>query len=193
VLELIARFRSRDGAVPIVLMAYANPLLRRGWREAARALADAGADGLLVADVPVDEGAPAREAALDAGLCPIFFASPTSSDERIAASAAASRGFLYTILRTGVTGGATALDASAERFLARVRANAGELPLAVGFGIADEHHVRAAVEHAELAIVGSALVDAIHRASSGAAHDRPARAAAAAHDFLRRLSRGLPP
>jgi tryptophan synthase alpha chain len=184
VLEMVAQFRARGGAMPIVLMGYANPLLKRTWSGAARALARAGVDGLLVADLPVEEGGAMASAALDADLCPIFFAAPTSSDERIAASARASRGFLYTILRTGVTGRATEFDAATEAFLARVRELAGDLALAIGFGIRDAAQVRAATRHAELAIVGSALVEHLHNARE------PVRAA---REFVTELQRGLTP
>ena len=185
VLDLVREFRSGGGQLPIVLMAYSNPLLRRGWRGAARMLADAGVDALLVADLPVEEGAPMASAALDSGLCPIFFAAPTSSDARIAASARASRGFLYTIARTGVTGRATQFDADSKAFLHRVRELAGDLPVAVGFGIRDADHVRLAVRDAELAIVGSALVDTLHRSRDDAART--------ARKFITELQRGLAP
>jgi tryptophan synthase alpha chain len=184
VLELVRDFRARGGALPIVLMGYANPLLRRTWSAATRALSESGVDALLVADLPVEEGDAMASAALAADLCPIFFASPTSSDARIAASARASRGFLYTILRTGVTGAASVFDAGSEQFLSRVRKLAGDLPLAVGFGIRDAAQVRAATREAELAIVGSALVDTLHQAGD------PARAA---RQFITELQRGLAP
>lgn len=183
VLDLVARYRAGGGALPIALMSYANPLLRRGWDGAAAAAAAAGADALIVPDLALEEAGPLRAAAVAHGLCPIFFAAPTSPAPRIRAAATASRGFLYAVRRTGVTGGDRAFDDDCQAFLARVAALAG-LPLAVGFGIADAGSVRAATRHAELAIVGSALVRRMHEAG-------PARAPAAAAAFLAALQEGL--
>jgi tryptophan synthase alpha chain len=193
VLETLARLRrGSDGApasdLPVVLMSYANPLLRRGWQRACEEIASAGGDALLVADLPVEEGEALLEPARRAGLCPIFFAAPTSGDERILRAAAWSRGFLYVIGRTGVTGAPTELDQGFQGFVARVRALAGELPLGVGFGIDGPEAVARAVRHADLAIVGSALAVHVHRTAGGKAE----LAGPAAADFLRRLSAGIP-
>jgi len=189
VLEMLARFREKS-ALPVVIMSYANPLLRRGWEVSARAIREAGGSGLLVADLPVEEGDAMRDAAEDAGIAPIFFVSPTTSEERMVRAIEASRGFVYAIGRFGVTGARTELDPGCQAFLARVRGWSNGLPVAVGFGIATAADVRAAVEHADLAIVGSALVKRIHVAlESGGG--RPAVAAQAAEDFARELMEGI--
>jgi len=78
-------------------MSYVNPLLVRGWSRTMRAIADAGGDGVLVADLPVEESEEMRAAALEADLAPVFFVAPTTSDERAARAVSASRGFLYAI------------------------------------------------------------------------------------------------
>ena len=185
VLDVAERCR-RESDLPLVAMGYANTFLQGGWALTARRLASAGFDGWLVADLPFDEAGEMREAALEARLAPISFAAPTSSDERLAGAAAASRGFLYTISRTGVTGAATELDDPARAFLGRVRRAAGALPVALGFGIRSREHVRAALEHADLAIVGSALVERLHRElESSGDPQHAARAAAAWLDGLR--------
>ena len=192
VLDLIARFRGEApiGEVPIVLMGYANPLLRRGWEGSCAALAAAGVDGVLVADLPIEEGAPLAEAAKKAGIAAIFFAAPTTADERLAVAVKMSRGFLYAIGRLGVTGARVDVDPAQRGFLDRVRAAAGDLPVAVGFGLSTAEQVRAVAEHADLAIVGSAMVDRIHRSFTASGGDAQA-AARAAGDFARELTKGL--
>lgn len=192
VLDLIARFRREPpiGETPIVLMGYANPLLRRGWEASCAALAEAGADGVLVADLPIEEGAPLAAAAERAGIAAIFFAAPTTADERLAAAVRMSRGFLYAIGRLGVTGARADVDPAQTAFLDRVRAAAGELPIAVGFGLSTADQVRAVAPHADLAIVGSAMVDHIHRAFTASGGDAQA-AARAAEGFARELTKGL--
>jgi tryptophan synthase alpha chain len=192
VLDLIARFRREApiGQVPIVLMGYANPLLRRGWEASCNALAEAGADGVLVADLPIEEGAPLAAAAEKAGIAAIFFAAPTTADERLAAAVRLSRGFLYAIGRLGVTGARASVDPAQRGFLDRVRAAAGDLPVAVGFGLSTAEQVRAVAAHADLAIVGSAMVDRIHRAFTASGGSSRA-AAREAEDFARELTKGL--
>ncbi len=183
-LATISRFRA-SSALPVVVMTYANPLISRGWDTSTRAIAAAGADGLIVADLPVDEGEEMATCASEAGLAPIFFVSPTTSAERTALAVRASRGFVYAIGRFGVTGVATDLDAPAQEFLARVAREADGLPVAVGFGIATAHAVTAALRHADLAIVGSALTERIQS-------DASTPPATAARAFVRELVRGIP-
>jgi tryptophan synthase alpha chain len=177
VLALVERFRA-ESSLPLVAMGYANTFLRRGWRAAAERLARAGFDAWLVADLPVEEAGEMRTAALGAELAPIFFAAPTSSDERIARAAAASRGFLYAILRRGVTGRETDLDGESRELLIRVRRSAGALPVAAGFGLRNRAQVGAVLALADLAIVGSALVEHVH-AELTRTRDRAAAAAGA--------------
>jgi tryptophan synthase alpha chain len=189
VLECLRRFRAGSG-LPIVMMTYANPLVRRGWRESCRAIAEAGADGLLVADLPVEEGFEMAEAAVEAGLCPVFFVAPTTSAERIERAISSSRGFVYAIGRFGVTGAGPRLEDGADAFLRRVRAAAGNLPVAVGFGISSPRDVAAATRSADVAIVGSALVQRVHEAFE---RSGPEAAVEAARAFASELSRGLEP
>ncbi|RMH02653.1 MAG: tryptophan synthase subunit alpha [Planctomycetota bacterium] len=183
ILDALAGYRAAGGELPVALMSYANPLLRRGWEAACAAAAAAGADALIVPDLPLEESGEMRAAAAAAGLCPIHFAAPTSPVERLRAAAAASRGFLYVVGRTGVTGSGTTFDAATRAFLARVAA-LSPIPTAVGFGIRSAADVRAAVAHADLAIVGSAMVERLHAAG-------PAAAPAAAAAFLAELQEGL--
>lgn len=183
---VLRALRAGGSDLPVAVMSYLNPLLVRGLERSARELAGAGADAWLVADAPLEEADELRAAGDAAGLATVAFVSPTTDARRLERAAAASRGFLYAIGRFGVTGTATDLDGGAQAFLARCRAACGPLPLAVGFGIDDAAKVRAAVTHADLAIVGSALVERVHRAGPD-----DARAAAAAEHFVRDLARGL--
>jgi tryptophan synthase alpha chain len=195
VLDIVRELRAgSDDAppsdLPVVLFSYANPLLRRGWSATARLAADAGADGWLVPDLPLEEADAMRRASADAGLAPIFFVAPTTSDERARAAARASRGFLYAIGRFGVTGATTGVDERALAFLARARALC-PIPLAVGFGLRDPEQVRAVLAHADLAIVGSALVQHVHERTRDLA-DPALRADAAARAAREACARLLP-
>jgi len=189
VLEVVRELRARGGELPVALFSYANPLLRLGWEEAARASAAAGVDAWMVPDLVPEEGEAMTAAAQEHGIAPIFFVAPTSSPGRIERAANASRGFLYAIGRVGVTGRETTLDQATLAFLDRVRA-ATELPLAVGFGLRRAEQVAAVARHADLAIVGSAFVQRLHEAFE--AGDRDAAAAAReAETYLAELRLGL--
>jgi len=165
-LDMIRRHRTGIAA-PIVLFTYVNPIVRMGEAAFARAAADAGVDGVLVLDLPVEEAGSFRQRLVDAEMDPIFLLSPTTTDERIRQSAALGRGFLYVISRLGVTGARDCLGADAEPLVRRIRAHS-DLPLALGFGISRPEHVAEVGRWADAAVVGSALVNVIaeHGASS---------------------------
>src|SRR5262245_16260910 len=133
VLECARRIRGRS-ALPIVLFSYLNPLLRHGLERLAGDARAAGVDGVLVTDLPPEEAGEWLAVARPAGLETIFLASPTSPDERLRRIAEASRGFVYAISRTGVTGEREALSGDAEPLVARLRSLTRE-PVALGFGI----------------------------------------------------------
>jgi len=173
-LKMIKEARSRIAA-PIVLFTYANPILRMGEESFVRAAVDAGVDGVLMLDLPVEEAVPFRSLLVDAGLDPIFLLSPTTTDERIRASAALGRGFLYVISRLGVTGARERLGADAEPLVRRIRKHS-DLPLALGFGISRPEHVAEVGRWADAAVVGSGLVNVI--AEHGADPDVAAHAGA---------------
>jgi tryptophan synthase alpha chain len=164
-LDLVRRVRSAVDT-PIVLFTYANPVLRMEPTTFARDAANAGVDGVLILDYPVEEAEPLRRPLVDAGLDPIFLVSPTTTDARIRRSAELGRGFLYVISRLGVTGMRDRLAADVPALLGRVRA-ASALPIAVGFGISSPEHVAEACRAADAAVVGSALVDTIARNGNG--------------------------
>jgi len=162
-------------AAPIVIFTYANPILRMGEDVFVAAAADAGVDGVLVLDLPVEEAGPFRDRLVAAGLDPIFLLSPTTTDERIRAAAAMGSGFLYVISRLGVTGARDRVATDAEPLVNRIRAQS-DLPLALGFGISRPEHVAEVGRWADAAVVGSALVNVI--AEHGAAPDLANRAGA---------------
>ena len=178
-LEMIARTRDRIAA-PIVLFTYVNPIVRMGEDAFVAAAAAAGVDGVLVLDLPVEEAGPFRERLVAANVDPIFLLSPTTTDERIRASASLGRGFLYVISRLGVTGVRDRLATDAEPLIRRIRAHSG-LPLAVGFGISTPEQVAQVGQWADAAVVGSALVNVI------AEHGTSASVAAKAGAYVRWL------
>lgn len=149
-------------AAPVVLMSYLNPLLAMGYeRLAERALAS-GVDGFIVPDLPLDESAPLDAALLEKGLALIYLVSPVTPPARIAAAAAASRGFLYAVNVAGITGGAKSAGADLADYLGRVVA-AAPVPVCAGFGVRSAAQVAALGRVVPGVIVGSALVEALER------------------------------
>ena len=155
-LEAVRRIR-KTSDLPLLLFSYFNPLLRFGLPALAREAAAAGVDGVLVTDLPPEEAGGWLEVARDAGLDTVFLAAPTSPDERLRRVAGASRGFVYAISRTGVTGERDALSDDARPLLSRIKALTRE-PVALGFGISTPEQVAAAASVADAVVVGSALV-----------------------------------
>jgi tryptophan synthase alpha chain len=167
VLELVRRIR-KTSEVPLVLFSYFNPIVQMGLEQFANAAAAAGADGVLVTDLTPEESEDYRRILRARHLDTIFLAAPTSTDERLQKIAACSSGFLYLISRTGVTGAKDVLPDDLPALLRRTR-NFTSLPIAVGFGISLPGHVSVLGGLADAAVVGSALVSEIGRASSTAA------------------------
>ena len=163
VLGLCAQLRA-DDAPPLVLFTYYNPIHRMGIREFAQAAAQAGVDGVLVTDLPVEEADDLDEALLECGIDMIFLLAPTSTRERIERTCGRARGFIYFISRTGVTGARERLPEGLE---ARVRAvrETCPLPIAVGFGISTGTQVEEVAGFADGVVVGSALVRLIEEFS----------------------------
>ncbi len=147
---------------PLVLMSYLNPLLQFGFERLAAAARAAGVCGAIVPDLPLEEAAPLR-AAFDAhGLALVQLVTPVTPAERLARAVAASRGFVYAVAVVGITGGNAALGPAAAAYLDRVRA-ISPVPVLAGFGVREAAHVRAVAAHADGAIVGSALIEALER------------------------------
>jgi tryptophan synthase alpha chain len=156
VLDVVRRIRARSD-LPLLLFSYFNPLLRYGLDALARDAVAAGADGVLVTDLPPEEAEAWIECARRASLDTVFLAAPTSPDERLRRVAAASRGFVYAVSRTGVTGERTAVSDEAAPLVRRIKALTGE-PVVLGFGLSTPEQVKAAAEVADGVVVGSALV-----------------------------------
>jgi tryptophan synthase alpha chain len=167
VLEMLQRMRA-DLHMPVVLFSYANPILRVGAEQFADLARDAGVDGVLVLDLPIEESADFRAILSARGIDTILLLSPTTSDERLRMAAQLGSGFLYAISRLGVTGARDEIAAGAEDMVRRIR-GVSALPIALGFGISNPDHVRRVGQWADAAVVGSALVNVI--ASAGQSPD----------------------
>jgi len=181
VLDLVRRFREHDSTTPIVLMGYLNPILSRGLETFAAAAAAAGVDGLIVVDCPPEEAEPLADALDDAGVDLIRLATPTTDAARLRVVARRTRGFVYYVSVTGVTGGKAARAADIAPAVARVREASG-LPVAVGFGIRTPAQARDVADIADAVVVGSALVEIVE-AETAAGRD-PAAAVADAVSAL---------
>ena len=158
-LDLVAMLRTVVD-IPLVLMSYYNPIARSGGVAYIEAAAKAGIDGLIVPDLPPEEADEFSAAAVANNIDLIFFVAPTSTDARLELVGRASRGFVYCVALSGVTGARSSMSAELPAYLARVR-QFTDLPLAVGFGISQPEHVGSIAPLADGAIVGAALIDRI--------------------------------
>ena len=156
VFESVRKIRTRS-EVPLLLFTYLNPLLQYGLARAAAEARDAGVDGVLVTDLPPEEAGEWLETARRADLDTVFLAAPTSPDERLLRVSRASRGFVYAVSRTGITGERDSLSNEARPLVERLGALTSE-PVALGFGISTPEQVAAAAALADGVVVGSALV-----------------------------------
>jgi tryptophan synthase alpha chain len=159
ILELVKGLRPRV-RVPIVLMGYANPFFSMGERGFAEAAAAVGVDGVIVADLPPEEGEGFYGALEAAGVAPILLAAPTTKPERLALIARRSRGFLYYVALTGVTGARAGIARELEENVRRAR-EISPLPVCVGFGVSTPEQAAEIARYADGVVVGSALVDRI--------------------------------
>src|SRR4051812_22261390 len=162
VLDLVARVRT-DLKAGVVIFSYANPILRMGAERFADRAREAGVDGVLVLDLPIEEADTFRGLLETRGIDTILLLSPTTTDQRLRKAAALGGGFLYAISRLGVTGARDQVASGAEEMVARIRA-VSTLPIALGFGISKPEHVREVGQWADAAVVGSALVNVIAEA-----------------------------
>ena len=163
-LSMIAAVRPSITA-PIVVFTYANPLLRMGLDTFAKRAADAGVNGVLTLDLPIEEADEVRERLAAHGIDTIFLLSPTTTDARIRRAAELGRGFLYGISRLGVTGARDRVASSAEAMVRRIREQT-TMPIAIGFGISSPQHVAEVCAYADAAVVGSSLVSVIAEAGA---------------------------
>jgi len=158
----LLRWASRTCSFPRLFMGYYNSAFRMGEEEFCDRLAEAGASGFIIADLPPEEGRGLKALARKRGLDPILIMTPATSPERLAEIGAQASGFIYCVARKGVTGRRTDLSAEVEGFLARAR-KATPLPLGLGFGLKSPADVRRTRGIADIAIVGTACLEAWER------------------------------
>lgn len=162
VLTLAAEIRQGAQSTGLVVFSYLNPILRMGVEKFCSVARHAGVDGVLVTDLPVEEADEYLRAMKSCDLSPIFLAAPTSPDSRLKRIAEASRGFVYAVSRTGVTGARQQLAEDAQTLVLRLR-RVTRLPIAVGFGISNAEQFSEVGEFADAVVVGSAIVETIER------------------------------
>lgn len=148
--------------VPLVMMSYLNPLLAFGFDALAKRALAAGVCGFIVPDLPFEESADFREALDAKGLGLIQLVTPATPDERLKTLCEASRGFVYAVTITGITGGGDGLPADLTDYLDKV-SGLSSIPVCAGFGIREAKDVAAVGQHANGAIVGSALVEVLEK------------------------------
>jgi tryptophan synthase alpha chain len=165
-LAVAAQIRAGHAQTPLLFMGYYNPILRFGVQAYARACAEAGIDGLIVPDLPLEESADLLAACRDYVLDLIPLVAPTSDDLRIEAMARQASGFIYCVSVVGITGARRSLSGDVAALVQRIRRHS-DLPVAIGFGISRAEHVRQVAQIADGAVVGSALVDIIAHAPDG--------------------------
>lgn len=176
VLRWVAEFRQRDADTPVVLMGYLNPIEMHGYANFARDAAQAGVDGVLVVDCPLEEAA-VLQPLRDAGLQRILLAAPTTAPARLARMCGEAEGFLYYVSFAGVTGAAQLSTGDIAARVADIRTRA-QAPVAVGFGVRDARSAKAIAAFADAVVIGSALVERL----AGATDE--STIAARARDFL---------
>jgi tryptophan synthase alpha chain len=179
VLEISRKLRAARPACGLVIFSYLNPVVRMGMKQFCTAAKAAGADGVLLTDMIVEEADEYLAEMRMNELAPVFLAAPTSPDARLKAIAAASQGFVYAISRVGITGTQQKVAGDASELVARLRVFTEPLgiPIAIGFGISNAEHVKAVGEFADAAVIGSALVALIEQTA-------PAEAPAAVGRWL---------
>jgi tryptophan synthase alpha chain len=160
VFEIVREIRKKS-EVPIVFLAYYNMVYHRGIDRFYHEAHESGVDGILIADMPVEESDEVYETAIRYTIDPIFLITQTTSDERIKKIAAKSRGYLYLVAVLGVTGVRDTVSSGALDLLKRVR-KYSKVPLALGFGISTPAHAKTCADAgADGVIVGSAIVDIV--------------------------------
>ncbi len=181
-LDAVRDARAAGVKTPIILMGYYNPILAYGLAEYCSAVAEAGADGLIVPDLPTPEAGPLLDECDRHGIALVPLMALTSTDESIALACQRASGFIYCVSVLGVTGARASMSERVTDLVRRVRKQT-DLPVAVGFGISTPEHVAAVSEYADGAVIGSALVNAV-------ADGEPAGAAERAGKFVKSLFPG---
>ncbi len=162
VLTLAAEVRQHSQSAGLIVFSYLNPILQMGMEKFCTVARHAGVDGVLLTDLPVEEAGEYLQMMRSHDLAPIFLAAPTSPDARLKRIADASRGFVYAVSRTGVTGARKEVADDARKLVRRLR-RVTKLPIAVGFGISTAEQFAETGEFADAVVVGSAIVETIER------------------------------
>ncbi len=165
VLDVVRRFRERNQSTPVVLMGYLNPVHKMGYEAFAQAAADAGVDGVLTVDSPIETIAPLQEALKTRGVDCIFLIAPTTTESRVQAIAERASGFVYYVSLKGVTGSAQLDTAAVAEKIAMLRQYI-QIPIGVGFGISDAASAAQIGAVADAVIVGSRIVREIEANTS---------------------------
>lgn len=164
ILELVSRLRPKV-EIPLILMGYANPIYAMGNDRFSKLASEVGVDGIIVPDLPPEEGEELYRLCNERGVDGILLAAPTTTPERLKRLAQASRGFLYYVSLTGVTGARSELAEGVEQGV-RAAGRAGDIPVCVGFGISTPEQAKTVAAFADGVVVGSAVVDRIEAAES---------------------------
>ncbi|WKA28713.1 tryptophan synthase subunit alpha [Bradyrhizobium roseum] len=188
-LEMVRGFRKDDNATPLVLMGYYNPIYIYGVDKFLADAKAAGVDGLIIVDLPPEEDTELCIPAMKAGLNFIRLATPTTDDKRLPAVLANTSGFVYYVSIAGITGGAAADSNVVGEAVARIKRHT-KLPVCVGFGIRTPDAARAIAQKANGAVVGTALVDALHASLDGEGRATPKTVGAVA-DLASALAQGV--
>ena len=159
VLKVAAEIR-RESDAGLIIFTYLNPILRMGLEQFAAQAAEAGVDGALITDLPVEEADEYLGHMRKQNLATVFLAAPTSTDARLKRIAELSTGFVYAVSRTGITGARKELPEDAEKLVQRLR-KFTTLPIAVGFGISASEQFAAVGKFADAGVIGSAIVQTI--------------------------------
>lgn len=162
VLEIVRRIRGKS-EIPLMCYTYTNPLAAPGFEKSVTELAQAGVDGLLILDLPVEESRAELAVLKKCGVNNIALVTPTSPDDRIRKIVRSASGFVYVVSREGVTGMQQTLSDGAGALVGRTRQHT-KLPVAIGFGISTPENARAAAQAADGIVVGSAIVDRFWKA-----------------------------
>jgi tryptophan synthase alpha chain len=188
-LEMVRAFRAGDNVTPLVLMGYYNPIYIYGVDRFLVDAKAAGVDGLIIVDLPPEEDAELCLPAMKAGLNFIRLATPTTDDKRLPAVLANTSGFVYYVSITGITGSGSADSTEVGAAVARIKRHTN-LPVCVGFGIRTPEAAHDIAQHANGAVVGSALVDAL-RASLDAEGRATGKTVSAVVDLVASLAHGV--
>lgn len=188
-LDTLRAFREDDKETPVVLMGYYNPIYARGPRKFAAQAAAAGADGLIVVDLPPEEAPELTEHLAEHGIHLIFLTAPTTDAKRLPKVLDQAGGFLYYVSVTGVTGTVSADEAAVQAAVTRLKAHT-DLPVAIGFGIKTPAQAAAMARIADAAVVGSAVVQRIADGVDANGGVAPGTVSEVL-DFVRELAQGV--